>query len=38
MAQTQMILFMKIVSMVGVTLLISEFGAGPLSLDTRRSR
>src|SRR6267154_3942268 len=33
MAQIQMILFMKNVSM-----LISQFGAGPFSLDARRSR
>jgi len=38
MAQIQMILFMKNVSMLGGALLISQFGAGPFSLDTRRSR
>ena len=38
MAQIQMILFMKNVSMLGGALLISQFGAGPLSLDARRSR
>ena len=38
MAQMQMILFMKNVSMLGGALLISQFGAGPLSLDARRSR
>src|SRR6202040_1160006 len=38
MAQIQMILFMKNVSMLGAALLISQFGAGPLSLDTRRSQ
>jgi len=38
MAQVQMILFMKNVSMLGGALLISHFGAGPLSLDARRSR
>jgi putative oxidoreductase len=38
MAQLQMILFMKNVSMLGGALLISQFGAGPLSLDARRSR
>jgi len=38
MAQIQMILFMKNVSMLGVALLISHFGAGPFSLDARRSR
>ena len=36
MAQIQMILFMKNVSMLGAALLISQFGAGPLSLDARR--
>jgi putative oxidoreductase len=38
MAQIQMILFMKNVSMLGGALLITHFGAGPLSLDARRSR
>jgi putative oxidoreductase len=38
MAQIQMILFMKNVSMLGGALLISQFGAGPCSLDARRSR
>jgi putative oxidoreductase len=38
MAQIQMILFMKNVSMLGGALLISQFGAGPFSLDSRRSR
>jgi len=38
MAQIQMILFMKNVSMLGAALLISQFGAGPFSLDARRSR
>jgi len=37
MAQIQMILFMKNISMLGGALLISQFGAGPLSLDARRS-
>src|SRR5438270_6737939 len=37
-AQMQMIMFMKNVSMLGGALLISQFGAGPLSLDARRSR
>jgi putative oxidoreductase len=37
MAQVQMILFMKNVSMLGGALLISQFGAGPFSLDARRS-
>jgi putative oxidoreductase len=38
MAQIQMILFMKNISMLGGALLISHFGAGPFSLDARRSR
>jgi putative oxidoreductase len=38
MAQIQMILFMKNVSMLGGALLISHFGGGPFSLDARRSR
>jgi putative oxidoreductase len=38
MAQIQMILFMKNVSILGGALLISRFGAGPFSLDARRSR
>ena len=37
MAQIQMILFMKNVSMLGGALLISQFGAGPFSLDARRA-
>jgi len=37
MAQMQMVMFMKNVSMLGGALLISHFGAGPLSLDARRS-
>ena len=37
MAQTQMILFMKNVSILGGALLITQFGAGPFSLDARRS-
>ena len=36
--QLQMILFMKNVSMLGGALLISQFGAGPFSLDAPRSR
>src|SRR5437763_17009442 len=32
----QMSLFMKNVSMLGAALLITHFGAGPLSLDARR--
>src|SRR5712664_3320962 len=35
MAQIQMILFMKNVSMLGGALLISQFGAGPFSVDAR---
>ena len=38
MAQIQMVLFMKNVSMLGGALLISHFGAGPFSLDARRAR
>ncbi len=38
MAQIQMIMFMKNVSMLGGAFLISQFGAGPFSLDARRSR
>jgi len=38
MAQMQMNNFMKNVSMLGGALLITQFGAGPLSLDARRSR
>ena len=38
MAQIQMIMFMKNVSMLGGALLISQFGAGPLSFDARRWR
>lgn len=38
MAQIQMIMFMKNLSMLGGALLISHFGAGPFSLDARRSR
>ena len=38
MAQIQMVLFMKNVTMLGGALLISQFGAGPFSLDARRSR
>jgi putative oxidoreductase len=35
-AQIQLVNFMKNVSMMGTTLLIAYFGAGPLSLDSRR--
>lgn len=38
MAQMQMASFMKNISILGGALLISQFGAGPLSLDARRSR
>ena len=38
MAQIQMIMFMKNVAILGGALLISQFGAGPLSVDARRSR
>lgn len=38
MAQMQMVMFMKNVSMLGAALLITQFGAGPLSFDARRSR
>jgi putative oxidoreductase len=34
--QMQMINFMKNLSMMGGALLISQFGAGPWSLDARR--
>jgi putative oxidoreductase len=37
MAQIQMIMFLKNVSMLGGALLITRFGAGPLSLDAKRS-
>jgi len=37
-AQVQTAMFMKNISMLGGTLLISQFGAGPLSLDARRAR
>jgi putative oxidoreductase len=35
-AQMQRIMFLKNVSLTGGALLISQFGAGPLSLDNRR--
>jgi uncharacterized membrane protein YphA (DoxX/SURF4 family) len=38
MAQMHMILFMKNVAMLGGAMLISQLGAGPFSLDARRSR
>ncbi len=37
-AQMQMTMFMKNVSMLGGALSISQFGAGPFSLDARRLR
>jgi len=37
MMQVQMMMFMKNISMLGGALLISQFGAGPWSLDARRS-
>jgi putative oxidoreductase len=37
MAQMQMAMFLKNVSMMGGALLITQFGAGPLSLDARRA-
>jgi len=36
MAQIQMVMFMKNVSMLGGALLISQFGSGPWSLDARQ--
>ena len=36
MAQMQLAMFMKNVSLLGGALLISHFGAGPMSLDARR--
>jgi putative oxidoreductase len=38
MAQMQTVMFMKNISMAGAALLISQFGAGPFSLDARRLR
>jgi putative oxidoreductase len=37
-ARMHMGMFMKNVAMPGGALLISQFGAGPFSLDARRSR
>ena len=37
-AQMQMIMFMKNISMLGGALLITQFGAGQVSLDARRQR
>jgi putative oxidoreductase len=36
MAQTQQVMFLKNISMLGAALLITHFGAGPISLDRRR--
>jgi putative oxidoreductase len=38
MQQMQMVMFTKNVAILGDALLISHFGAGPLSLDARGSR
>jgi putative oxidoreductase len=38
MAQMQMALFMKNVALIGGALFISQFGAGPLSVDAWRAR
>ena len=38
MAQIQLVMFMKNLAILGGALLISQFGAGPLSLDARRSQ
>ncbi len=38
MQQIQMVPFMKNIAILGGALLISQFGAGPLSLDARRSQ
>jgi putative oxidoreductase len=38
MAQMQMVMFMKNASILGGALVISQLGAGPLSLDARRNR
>jgi putative oxidoreductase len=37
MAQIQMTMFLKNVTILGGALLISQFGTGPLSLDARRN-
>ena len=37
-AQLQMIMFMKNIAILGGALLITQLGAGPLSLDSRHSR
>jgi putative oxidoreductase len=36
MARMQQVMFMKNLSLLGAALLISYFGAGPLSLDARK--
>jgi uncharacterized membrane protein YphA (DoxX/SURF4 family) len=36
MRQMQMIMFMKNAAMLGGALLLSQFGAGPWSLDSRK--
>src|SRR5690606_37433858 len=36
--QTNMIMFMKNISMLGGALMIAYFGAGPLSVDEKRAR
>ena len=38
MAQMQMVMFMKNVSMLGATLMVMHFGAGPISIDATRTR
>jgi putative oxidoreductase len=38
MAQIQQVMFLKNLSMLGAALVISQTGAGPLSLDARRPR
>ena len=37
-AQMQLVNFLKNISLLGAALLIGQYGAGPLSLDARRSR
>jgi len=37
-AQTQTVMFMKNVALLGAALLITQFGSGPLSLDARHSQ
>ena len=38
MAQMQMVMFMKNVSMLGAALMVMYFGAGPISIDAARTR